>query len=181
MVQQLKPEIQNHFQNPTGLRHKELRKLSDQRVLRQNLLKHILPLLYLFVYFRHAAEHEDWIICFRQGLHLTEQKRSHPSSDTRRQLGVFKVPYLVTGLFLAGKWRGAWACLSVMEYSCLHLCFMPTCDALILISLSHIYTHTHTRMCARCSPHHLWLFGFQDISLAAEKSTAPQLEAIRLR
>lgn len=108
MGQQLRAEIQNPFQKPTGLRHKELRKLSEQvQRVRQNRLKHILPLLYLFICFRHAAEHEDRIICFRQGLHLTELKRSHPSSDTRRQLGVFKVPYLVTGLFLAGKWRGA--------------------------------------------------------------------------
>lgn len=90
-------------------------------------------LLHIFLYFRHPTEHEDWIICFRQGLHLNELNQSHPSSDTRRQLGVFKVPYLVTGLFLAGKWRGAWACLSVMEYSCLGLCFMHRWDALILI------------------------------------------------
>lgn len=33
-----------------------------------------------------------------------------PSNDTKRQLGVFKVFYLVTGSFLAGTLRGASVC-----------------------------------------------------------------------
>lgn len=39
-------------------------------------------------------------------------------------------------------------------------------------------SHADVHAWARCSPHHLWLFGFQDISLAVEKPTAPQLEPI---
>lgn len=39
------------------------------------------------------------------------------------------------------------------------------------LSPSHTHRHTH-------SQYHLWLFGFQDISLAVKESTAAQLEAI---
>lgn len=143
--------VQQRSKTTLNIPHRELKKLSFHRVVRvrQKLSKHIFLLLDLFfIYFRHAAEREDWIICFRQGLHLTELKRSHPSSNTRRQLGVSKVPYLVTGLFLAGKWRGAWACLSVMEYSCLRLCFMHRWDAwnLISLSLSQALTRTQTHI-----------------------------------
>ena len=34
---------------------------------------------------------------------LTEHQKICPSNDTRCKLGVFKVSYLVIGLFLAGK------------------------------------------------------------------------------
>lgn len=115
---------QGRFEKPTGLRLlyeeqlKELKRIADQmkvQRVRQHFTNCILPIL--FIFFFNISNTQLGMAFYASLICL------YSSNNTRPQLGVFKVLYLVTGLFLAGKWRDASVTLGVAEYSCHQRCF----------------------------------------------------------
>lgn len=106
---------QNRFEKPTGLRLlyeeqlRELKKIAEQ--MRVQRVRKNYPDIFC------SSTFQTYRAC---SSHLTAPWKIQLSNYTRCQLGLFEVLYLVTGLFLSGKWRGTSVCLSVMEYNCHH-------------------------------------------------------------